>query len=953
MIKQWQRWLWLAALAGAAAVVGATGVASQAGELDPSFDGDGKVVTHFGGNSADSGNAVVVDDTQRIVVAGTANGNFAVARYNPDGSPDLSFDGDGQVTTDFGQDDQAVAIALQPDGRIVVAGTSTATLPPFAEKDFALARYNLNGSLDSSFDGDGKAIVHFALPARAHGVAIDGSLGVVVVGDTGAAGAFDLALARLTPGGLPDPSFDGDGQVVTNLGGDEHGNAVALQADGKIVLAGWSTVAGSADFAVARYTTAGSLDPLFSGDGWVVTNLGGPDTGNALAIQTDQRIVVAGNTVGSDLDMAAVRYTSSGQPDESFGIGGVAIHGLVGDDAANGVAIQANDRIVLAGRSGPANASDFAVRRLLTNGDNDPDFGLDGAVVTNFGGNDFGYGIALQADQRSVVAGESNVGGTRDFAVARYLAVGTVIPTPTGATPTLTATATGTPTGTASATASSSPTATATESATSQSTTPPPTTPIATDTGTRPATDTRTPTGTATTTNPGTRTATPTATGPTAVSPTAMPCAPMSDVGLVAPAANAAEAKLLGDTLAKHALAWRTATGKSLVYQIYVYDGRQTYQQWLGRRLDNGFAGPGFCAQSYVAVVSDNDLSKYYRRLVNLGSWVDGAPPLPGFLDYAWAQIRMPDRLGEPYALPWLRSACSESYANLAMVPGAAGAQSAYELMQFLVSEPQQHVNYEAKATTGARLAFPTISEPYASGWTTGGKVTCVTRPPLEVPDPRLVNEAIDIARLNARDLDPILRSKFRIERYSVGPDTDNVLYDSVERSGAVVQQLAGAGSWVATSAVATILKEPVSSARMAELLASAEGVIVGEVSFYAPKGQSVTPTPVPTARSWPHAMFLPSLSETRAGGDAWAYRGYAVLWRSEAGTPRAWLVRPDGSLASAADVARDLGLPVGSIVFEDVLPALEPSLNPVVWAEQGSKKVCWGFDGFKWCQKK
>ena len=79
--------------------------------------------------------------------------------YNPDGSPDTSFDGDGRVTTDFGQDDQAVAVALQPDGRIVVAGTSTATLPPFTDKDFAVARYDVNGSLDSSFDGDGNGTV--------------------------------------------------------------------------------------------------------------------------------------------------------------------------------------------------------------------------------------------------------------------------------------------------------------------------------------------------------------------------------------------------------------------------------------------------------------------------------------------------------------------------------------------------------------------------------------------------------------------------------------------------------------------------------------------------------------------------------------------------------------------------------------------------------------------------
>jgi hypothetical protein len=199
------------------------------------------------------------------------------------------------------------------------------------------------------------------------------------------------------------------------------------------------------------------------------------------------------------------------------------------------------------------------------------------------------------------------------------------------------------------------------------------------------------------------------------------------------------------------------------------------------------------------------------------------------------------------------------------------------------------------------------------------------------------------------------MRDPYHIERYSFGPDTDNVVYDTIDRTGS--------GDYIASSAVALTVKAPLSGAQAAEYMA-AGGLIVGQISFYAPGGQAFTPTPAPTRQPAPTArpgsgsMFLPALLKHASfldpprGTDP-PYKGYAVMWRLEAGNRQAWLVRPDGSLADAAAVARDLGLAAGDIEFEAVVDSGEPRLGAAVWAETGSKKNCWGIDGLEFCMKK
>jgi uncharacterized delta-60 repeat protein len=230
----------------AAVVIGVFPAGAQAapGDLDLTFSGDGKQRTDFGFGDSRAA-AIARQPDGKIVAVGADRGDLALARYNPNGSLDTSFSGDGKQTTDFGGCcDGANGVALQDDGKIVVVGGG----------GFALARYNPNGSLDTSFSGDGKQTTSFTAVDVANGVTIQGDGKIVAVGRAGDFGVTDFALARYNPNGSLDTSFSGDGRQTTDFGGDDGANGVAIQGDGKIVAAGVGPGPnGTNDFALARY----------------------------------------------------------------------------------------------------------------------------------------------------------------------------------------------------------------------------------------------------------------------------------------------------------------------------------------------------------------------------------------------------------------------------------------------------------------------------------------------------------------------------------------------------------------------------------------------------------------------------------------------------------------------------------------------------------------------------
>jgi uncharacterized delta-60 repeat protein len=280
------------------------------------------VLTDFGGGSFEAANALAVQSDGKIVAAGfsttTPIPDFGLARYDPKGDLDRGFGVHGKVLTDFkgsGSVDVASAVAIQSDGKIVAAGYSDASGTPY---DFALVRYNPNGTLDTTFHSSGKVLTDLSGSGsydQAHALGIQSDGKIVAVGLSMASGNSDFAIARYNPNGTLDTTFNTTGKVLTDLSGagsQDEASAVAIQSDGKIVAAGDSTVGGgNPDFALARYKADGTLDRAFNSTGRVLTDFGGFDVAYAVVIQSARRIVAGGfSDVSGSSDFALAGYFS-------------------------------------------------------------------------------------------------------------------------------------------------------------------------------------------------------------------------------------------------------------------------------------------------------------------------------------------------------------------------------------------------------------------------------------------------------------------------------------------------------------------------------------------------------------------------------------------------------------------------------------------------------------------
>jgi uncharacterized delta-60 repeat protein len=407
------------------AVVVATAIAALTALSAPAgVSGERRVAA-----SLDWAYAVAIQPDGKIVVAGrSASGGwrFAVARYTARGRLDPSFGSAGTVRTAIGLGPEAAAAAVAVDrrGRILVAGRAESRT---GVSEIGLARYTGRGRLDPAFGLGGNVVTSLG-SAWARGVAIQANGRIVVAAGPG--------LARYTTRGRLDASF-GRGGVATG-GGDAA--AVAIQADGKLVTAGRAS-GENAGFALGRYTPRGRLDPTFGGTGKVVTRLGSWSGANAAALDRDGTIVAAGFANVDDFGVA--RYTARGTLDATFGKGGrittnIGFRGAgpqpeESEDTANAVTVQRDGRIVVAGRSDVrgacgekrCNLDDFALVRYLPDGSLDATFGDGGKIVTPFGGSVDVQSLAIDARGRIVAVG----GGAGFFAIARYTANGALDPT--------------------------------------------------------------------------------------------------------------------------------------------------------------------------------------------------------------------------------------------------------------------------------------------------------------------------------------------------------------------------------------------------------------------------------------------------------------------------------------------------------------------------------------------
>jgi uncharacterized delta-60 repeat protein/uncharacterized repeat protein (TIGR01451 family) len=248
-------------------------------------------------------------------------------RLVPAGALDAAFDGDGRTTLDFVGDDTAGAVVVQPDGRIVVAGSNGDV-----GGNFIVARFNPDGSADATFDADGKQDVAFGGTDFATSVAVHNGK-YVVAGYTDAGGSDQFAVLRLTAVGSLDTTFDGDGKQVVSIGAKDVATAVAVQPDGRIVVGGYTEGVLLNDFAVVRLDADGSLDTTFSGDGRAIVAFLGDEQAFGLALQPNRRIILAGSTIqGGNTDFALARVegdTAGLSVTISDGVGSVTAGGLV------------------------------------------------------------------------------------------------------------------------------------------------------------------------------------------------------------------------------------------------------------------------------------------------------------------------------------------------------------------------------------------------------------------------------------------------------------------------------------------------------------------------------------------------------------------------------------------------------------------------------------------------
>jgi uncharacterized delta-60 repeat protein len=387
--------------------------------LDASFGGTGKVAAAFGGDES----AMLLQPDGKIVIVGGA-GNFVVARYNVDGTLDGGFGTAGVATTDIaGGSDRAHAVALQSDGKIVVAGFARVG----ASDDFAVVRYLTNGTPDPDFGTAGEATADlFGLYNRAFAVAIAPDNQILVAGETSLpTGGGDFALVRFSAAGVLDTSFGGtpDGKVTTDIaGGVDIARNLVVESGGTILVTGTITMNGDSaleNFGAARYTANGVIDTSLDTDGKVA--IAGRSVGDALALQAG-KLLIAGNTVvNGDRVFALMRLNSNGSVDNTFGTQGLATTAFsTGDDFGRGIALQADGKILVSGQSSNQSNPNFAVARYSANGAPDLTFDNDGRFsVDFFGAGDSAESVAVQADGRIVLSGFAENGNQVRFGLAR------------------------------------------------------------------------------------------------------------------------------------------------------------------------------------------------------------------------------------------------------------------------------------------------------------------------------------------------------------------------------------------------------------------------------------------------------------------------------------------------------------------------------------------------------
>lgn len=391
------------------------------GELDHSWDGDG--IRYLGATDTISrGYGVALQCDGKVVVTGVAeavaeDAKIMVARFNADGSPDASFATAGRFTITLG--DYGASgwdVAVQPDGKIVVVGTAIFNL---GGAHAVVLRLTPAGVLDSSFSSDGLQFLYFNGATSGNAVALQNDGRILIAGKT--TSNSSMVVARLTTNGSLDSTFDSDGSLLLDFtGGDDEARDVKVQPDGRILVVGTAAVPGGSVAVVIRTLNDGTLDTSFGpgAGGATAIDFGTYSQGRGLVLQSDGKIVAAGSTDFST-SIAVARLTENGILDTSFSGDGMAYLDLVlGPDEGWDIAVHGKGRVLVVGTAYASGRQHVAMARFRPDGGLDSAFGGNGYVLLDFGADSLAYAVSIQPnDWKAVIVGNVQMSPSEAWAV--------------------------------------------------------------------------------------------------------------------------------------------------------------------------------------------------------------------------------------------------------------------------------------------------------------------------------------------------------------------------------------------------------------------------------------------------------------------------------------------------------------------------------------------------------